>query len=277
MFERLARSWEIAKTCATVLTHDVELLMFPVLSGLATLCVLATFALPVAASMVDGVVQIAPVPMFAALLLFYVVQAFVIVYFQVALVGAALVRLDGGNPTLADGFAAANTRLGSIFAWSIVSATVGAILKSLESRESGPLARTAGRIAGVAWALATAFVIPLVVTRGLGPFEALRESASLIRRTWGEQLVGTFGLTALFGLVGVVWTLPWGLSAMVAMETGHVVLAVLAGLGCVVGLVVVGVVQAAMTGVWQAALFRYAERGQVVWFDGGLLANAASR
>lgn len=277
MFDRLARSWEIAKACASVLTHDKELLAFPVLSGAATLAVLVVFALPVGLATSDGVVTIAPVPMFFGLLLFYFVQAFVIVYFQVALVGAALIRLDGGDPTLRDGFAAANARLGSIVAWAIVSATVGAILKSLKDRDNGPIARTVGTIAGVAWALATAFVIPLVVTRGLGPLEALRESASLIRRTWGEQLAGTFGLTAVFGAIAGVWALPWGLSLLLALQAGQVLLAVFVGAVLVGGLAIVGIVQAAMTSVWQAALFRYAERGQVAWFDGGLLAHAAER
>lgn len=277
MFDRLLRSWEIAKTCASVLAHDTELLLFPFLSGIASLAALVVFALPVGASMHDGVIELAPVTMFLTLMLFYFVQAFVIVYFQVALVGAAMIRLDGGNPTLGDGFAAANARLGSIVAWAVVAATVGAILRSINSRENGPVARTLGRIAGVAWTLATAFVVPLLVTRDLGPIDALRESAGLIRRTWGEQLAGTFGLTAVFGVAATVWMVPWALLTFAAIEAGLVAVAVLSGVALVGGLAIVGVVQAAMTSVWQAALFRYAERGQVAWFDGQLLANAADR
>jgi hypothetical protein len=47
MFERLSRSWELVKASAAVLKTDKELLVFPLISGVAMLAVLASFALPI--------------------------------------------------------------------------------------------------------------------------------------------------------------------------------------------------------------------------------------
>src|SRR5690606_39837708 len=46
MFNTFSRSWDMVKASAAVLRSDRELMLFPVLSGLATLLVVATFALP---------------------------------------------------------------------------------------------------------------------------------------------------------------------------------------------------------------------------------------
>lgn len=47
MFDKFSRSWDLVKASASVLRSDKELMLFPILSSLATLLVLATFALPV--------------------------------------------------------------------------------------------------------------------------------------------------------------------------------------------------------------------------------------
>ena len=46
MFERVANGWELAKASWGVLKLDKELLLFPLMSGIAWLIVLASFALP---------------------------------------------------------------------------------------------------------------------------------------------------------------------------------------------------------------------------------------
>src|SRR5690606_21833122 len=102
MFDKFSRSWELVKASASVLRSDKELMLFPVLSGIATLVVLATFILPIYALRVfaDGFGVGGAVFGF----LFYFVQYSVIIFFNCALVGAAMIRMDGGDPTLADGF-----------------------------------------------------------------------------------------------------------------------------------------------------------------------------
>ena len=109
MFERLSNSWDLVKASAEVLRADKELLLFPVISAVLSMLVVVTFAVPaiLAGVFASGVADGAGVPVagYAAVLLFYVVQYFVIFFCNTALVGAALIRLRGGDPTVADGSA----------------------------------------------------------------------------------------------------------------------------------------------------------------------------
>ena len=47
MFDKLSRSWDLVKASAAVLRSDKELMLFPAISGLCTLVVMATFLIPV--------------------------------------------------------------------------------------------------------------------------------------------------------------------------------------------------------------------------------------
>ena len=135
MFEKFSRSWELVKASAAVLRSDKELMLFPVLSSLATLVVLATFLIPMFALRVfDQGWNVG-----AAVLgfLFYFCQYSVIIFFNCALVGAAMIRLDGGDPSLADGFNAAKSRLPAIFGYAAIAATVGVLLQALKRRDNG--------------------------------------------------------------------------------------------------------------------------------------------
>ena len=117
MFEKLSNSWELVKASAAVLRADKELLLFPVISAILSILVVVTFAVPAilagvfASGVEDGVALSATG--YAAILLFYVVQYFVIFFCNTALVGAALIRLRGGDPTVADGFRIAASRVGA--------------------------------------------------------------------------------------------------------------------------------------------------------------------
>ena len=104
--ERFGRSWELLKACFAVLRDDKELMLFPVLSSFSALLVLATFALPLffTQAFSQGFGLFGMLVAFA----FYFSQYLVIFYFNAALVGAALKRLEGGDPTFSDGIAIAN-------------------------------------------------------------------------------------------------------------------------------------------------------------------------
>ena len=96
-FQRLSNGWQVAMQSWAVLRQDKQLVLFPILSGLAALLVLASFALP--AFLVPGLMPAvqhlfddnvqAPNGMAKVLsavfaFAFYVVNYFVIVYFNTA-------------------------------------------------------------------------------------------------------------------------------------------------------------------------------------------------
>lgn len=181
MFEKFSRSWELVKASAAVLRSDKELMLFPLISGVATLVVLATFLVPMFALRIfeNGMGVGGAVFGF----LFYFCQYSVIIFFNCALVGAAMIRLDGGDPTLADGFNAAKSRIPSILGYAAIAATVGVLLQALKSRDNNFLVRLLGSGLGAAWTLATFLVVPVLVSRNVGPIDALKQSVSLLKKT----------------------------------------------------------------------------------------------
>src|SRR5690606_30109383 len=228
--------------------------LFPVLSGLATLLVLATFALPTLALRLfsDGFGLAGALVGFA----FYFCTYSVIIFFNCALVGAAMIRLEGGDPTLADGFRIARSRLPAILGYAAIAATVGVLLQGLKQKDSF-LVRLMGSALGAAWTLATFLVVPVLVSRDIGPIDALKQSVSLLKRTWGENAVGQVGIGAAFAVVCigmlVLGLALMGLAAQVSVALGVAVLVLF-----VLALLLVGVYQAALSGIYSAALYRYA-------------------
>lgn len=272
MFAKFSRSWNLVKASASVLRADKELMLFPILSSLATLLVLATFALPIFALKLfaDGFNIVGAVLGFV----FYFCQYSVIVFFNSALVAAATIRLEGGDPTFSDGIRAAKARLPAILGYAAIAATVGVILQSLKNRDNNVLVRMIGSGLGMAWTLATFLVVPVLVNRDIGPIDALKESVTLLKKTWGENAIGNVGIGAAFGLfttlaviLGVIATiLAWQISMAVGIAVGAVF---------VIGVLLLGVTQSALSGIYSAALYRYAVSHQTPAAFSGMALESA--
>jgi hypothetical protein len=275
MIEKLTNSWELVKASGRVLMADKELLLFPVFSGIALIIVTASFLLPLAVAGIaresGGAIGFAG---YAVLFLFYFVWYSVMLFFNSALVGAALIRLEGGDPTVGDGLRIAMQHLGSILQYAVIAATVGMILRVLKER-SGLLGRLLLALGGFAWSLATFLVVPILVTQGVGPIEAIQQSASLLRKTWGEQLAGTIGIGFFFGVISVVYTIV-AIPLFVMAAIAKVPLAVLLLMVALIvgGYLLLALISSALSGIYAAALYRFAATGQSGLFDRQLLAHA---
>jgi hypothetical protein len=265
VFERLSNSWELVKASAAVLRADKELLLFPIISAVLSILVIATFAVPaiLAGLFTSGFPAVTGIPAigYAALLLFYVLQYFVIIFCNTALVGAALIRLRGGDPTVADGFRIAASRLQAILGYALIAATVGMVLRAVSQR-SGFLGKFVVSLIGVAWSLATFLVVPVLVVEGVGPIEAVQRSASYLKKTWGEQIAGNLGMGLAFGLISL-GTLAAGILLLVAAAaTESAVLIGFVAVLLVLAFVAIALVSSALSGVYAAAVYRYAAEGQ---------------
>lgn len=273
MFERLAHSWELVQASAKVLKSDKELLWFPVFSLLATLLVLASFALPIIGLELfprDGTTGMV---WWLIGFLFYLAQYFVIFFFNSALVGAALMRLDGEDPTLRDGFEIAMRKALPILGYAAIAATVGMILRAIEER-SGFLGKLVSGLLGMAWTVASFLTVPVLVSKDIGPMDAVKESAQLLKKTWGQNLAGNVGIGLVFGLASFLVMLI-GLCLALLTYSASAALAVTIGVATIVAMLGLGIYQSALTGVYSAALYRYSAEGQVsVGFDPGLLQSA---
>lgn len=259
MSGRLSRSLELAKASLAVVRADKELMLLPVMSVCALLLLLGSLVVPVAmlGGFSSGAAQGDSPASFAAALVFYVATWFVALFFNAALVGAAMIRMDGGNPTLGDGLRIAWARKGRILGYALIAATVGLVLRAIEERV-GWLGALVVKLVGAAWAVATFLVVPVLVTRDVGPVAAVKESAVLLRGTWGENLIGNFGLGLVFAVAYVAWIAACAVMLYLAVQTGATMLVVAVVLVGVVLLLVLSALQATMQGVYAAALYRYA-------------------
>lgn len=270
MFATIGRSWQLFKLCLHVLSVDKELIFFPIFSTIGVVFVTLTFF---GVTFGIGSFERLETGAFNALDLvavfgFYVASYFVIIFFNAALVFAAHERLEGGDPNIRSGLAGASSRIITIFFWAVIAATVGLILQILSSqaRERGGIIGIIGQIVvaliGAAWSLITFFVVPLIVIEHRGLFDSFKTSLSLLRRTWGEQVVGNFGLGLIqFGatLLAVLIAAVLGF-ALSFLGTPGIILAAVIGIVLVVG---VSLLFATLSGIYKAALYNYAADGQV--------------
>ena len=256
--ERFRRSWSLVKASWAVLRADRELLLYPVSSAIVTSIAVVLLALVWLGS--GGIDRLDGdgfgVADFVMLYIFYFVTSSVVIFFNSALVAAANIRLDGGDPTLRDGFRIAFSHLPAILGWAAIAATVGLLLQVLRER-GGVVGAVVALIGNVAWSLITFLVVPVLVVEGVGPIEAIKRSGSLLRKTWGEQVVGSFSIGLVTGLI-IVGVLIIGGAAAVAAFSVSVVLGGLVALIGVIALLVVWLIGSALGGIFNIALYRYA-------------------
>jgi len=267
MLTRLSNSWELVKASAAVLRADKELVVFPIISTIGVLLVTVSFILPmIFAGALDtlfsGEAGNINILSFIIAFLFYLAQYFVIIFANAALVSAAMIRLRGGDPTVGDGFRIAFDHFGSIFGYALVASTVGIILNSL-ARRSNTLGRIAVSLIGLAWNLATFLVVPVLVAEEVGPFEAVKRSAVLLKKTWGEQIVGNLSIGGVFGLLTfVVIVLIVAPSLYLMVTINNPVILVVMAILLVVSLVLIGLVNSTLSGIYAAAVYRFAAEGE---------------
>src|SRR5215218_1967565 len=200
MFASFSRSWELVKQSFNVLKSDRELLLFPFISMFGVFLVTLVFSIPLFFSGIlnnlsegssgsNGNAVLGVVLLFA----FYFVTYTVILYSNVALVGAAMIRMRGGDPTISDGIKVANSRISKIIAYAGISATVGVVLSMLRDNDN-IVGRIVAGIISFAWNVVTFLVVPVLVIEDIGPIDAIKRSGMLLRKTWGEQIVANGGI-----------------------------------------------------------------------------------
>lgn len=276
MLEKISNSWVLFKTSLKILSSDKELLVFPILSAIGTFIITASFILPwIFATGLDFAFLDKVQPFtFVVLFLFYVLQYSVVFLANTALVGAASIRLNGGDPTIKDGLRIAFSRFGPIIGYALIAATVGMILSMLSNKSKG-LGRMVVSIIGFAWTVATYLVVPVLALEGVGPIQAIKRSVQLLRQTWGEQITGNLGLGAVFTIVDLLLFIIF-IPLMILSAVNEVWIA--AGILLflfIVALTLSGLLKSSLNGIYSAAVYQYATTGQTnPSFDQAMIRNA---
>lgn len=275
MYSTILRSYTIFRQSLSVLRQDKEILIFPLLSGIFTLVAMAGLIFGgVSTGFFERIAASnrsleANVLGYSALFVWYFVSWFIVLFFNVGVVACARIRLEGGDPTVADGFRAARENLKSIVIWALISASVGLILRMIADR-SKLLGQLIAKFLGAAWAIATYFVVPVMIFEKRGAKDSMASSTQLISRTWGESLVAAAGVGIVIMLLGV-----GGLAfPIIGLFISPMAAAI--GLGVMVLYwIVLAILSSALTGIYRTGLYLYAREGKISSGFGESLAQSA--
>lgn len=278
IFDTIRQTLRLIGVSWRVLQLDRELVVFPLVSFLGVAVVAA-----IAAGVFGGIgtlgriggeeAQVRAVDIVVTLVAYFA-SLYVVIFCNAALIAAARERLGGGDPNVASGFRAVRVMWLAILGWTLITGTVGLILRILQSvagSADNPILRIIGlilvSIIGAVWAYITFFVVPVLVVERIGPIEAIRRSSGYFNRTWGEQLTAQFSFFFIYLLAILIAAVPVIILALIWPAVAIIAAVVLGGLA-------IASVQA-MEGIFKAALYNWVSDGKSnQWFDDALLRDA---
>jgi hypothetical protein len=282
VFDRISRSWSLAGQCWDVLKEDPALLVFPLLSSLVLLVLLGSFAVPVFAlyhslqpvQAADSTTHTSRLLFYITMYAFYFVSYTVMLFFNSALISVALKRLDGESASVGEGLQMALARLPAILGYAIIAATVGTVLRAIQERV-GFIGRIVIAIVGAAWTVATAMTLPVLIEENVGPVEAISRSLALLKRNWGENVIGNVGISLGVAVIAIPIVVIGFLMVFAAISTRASATIFLAMALFVLTIVALGLVSTTLHTIYTAALYRYATGSKEnAGIDGDLLASA---
>ncbi|HEX4263406.1 MAG TPA: DUF6159 family protein [Verrucomicrobiae bacterium] len=284
---RFERSWLLFRSSLMVIVRNKELLIFPIVISISTLVILLFFLAPAAlwptghsylswdhwqslghtffTKTGGGSNQIAYSPVAVAYLVFlYLVSMFAATFFNVAFYHEILEALSGRPVSLGRGLKFACSRWKAILMWALFAGMVGLIIKAIEQKFE-IVGRITARLIGVAWSIASVFVIPIMVhdEETANPFGLLKKSADILKRAWGEGLIGYIGIGALNAVVMMVSIAVVGAAAIFSAKLNNFWLLGVAIGGEVVFLLLWSYLMNVASLVFKGALYLYAADGVV--------------
>lgn len=255
-----SRSSQLVRESWNVLKQDRSLVWFPIISGLAGIALILSFLLPLVAVRGANAIDVEQIPV-ALLFVFYLALSFIGSFFTAGLMTIVFGRFRGERLTFADGLRNAVRHVGTLFLWSLVAATVGVLLRLLE-RKGGLVGKVVSMLGGLAWSVLTVFVVPVLIFERQSLGAAVRQSGALFKKTWGENAVASVTLGLFFFALYAIGFFGFGLLAFAIGQNSG-----LAGffgffvLTYVPYVVIVAVIHAALSGVFQTSLYYYASTG----------------
>ncbi len=166
-FDRLKNGWTIAMLSFKTINENRTLLLFPVVSSVSLIIVLLTFfggGFLLIGDSIDSLLQddmMGNIMAYALIFTYYLINYFIIVFFNSALIHCS-VKIFNEEPTdLSDGINYATSKIDKIFSWAVLSATVGTVLQAI--RNTGRIGEFVAGLMGGAWSILTFFVVPIVI------------------------------------------------------------------------------------------------------------------
>ena len=243
VMDRFSNGWTIAKNSFKVLKENKQLIIFPILSGASILLIMGSFftALLANSDWDPDNLEISSAGYYLILFCFYLVNYFVVVFFNMALIHCTRLYFKGEEEvTVRKGLLFSMSRLGAIFSWAFFAATIGLLLKTIQEN-SGLIGKIITGLLGVVWSVATFFVVPVIAYENAGPLEAFKKSSQMMKEKWGESLGANFG----FGLLQFIGMLVVGVVFFFVGSFIHPIAGI--ALGIMGAFIVMSIISAAQT------------------------------
>ena len=229
-FTRLSNGWQISMNSLKVLKANRQLIIFPILSGLSLLALLGSFALVIMAAAgwdTGNVSKPNTIETYSVVFLFYIINYFIIVYFNTALIHCTTLYFRGEKASVREGLDFSFSRIGAIFSWALFAGTIGALLQIIQEN-LGSIGKIITGLIGIVWSVATFFVVPVIAYENLGPVDAFKRSVILMKEKWGEKLGASFS----FGLIQIVGVMVIAIPAFLLSYFVHPVAGIILGAIC---------------------------------------------
>ena len=264
---RARRGWRITKLGIHVVKADPELIVYVLFSAIMSILSFgAVLTLTGGLGFVIGNDEGFEGGVALGTFLSYFIVSIIVVFWNAAIVASAYERLTTGrNPSFSYGIKQAMKCLPQIFAWGLISGTVGLIVSFFESMASSDnlIASLLGSIIAslirFAWWMTTFFVIPIIVLEKNGVFESMKESPELFQKTWGENIVASLGtgiINFLVILFIIIICLPLLLLGEIGLALGFIII--------VAGITLSSLFFTACDAVNRASMYYYATTGEEV-------------
>jgi hypothetical protein len=264
-----------------VLMQDKELAWFPVLSAITSLLALLVLGIVFFYTVMGGNIhafenineQNMEVLGYIVLFIYYLVVFFIANYFITGIYIIVHGRFNGQNLSFKDGIDGAKKNFGKIFIWSLISATVGVVLR-LISDKSKLLGKIVALLLGAVWHILTYFSLPLLVIGNKSVIDSFKESAALIRKTWGEVIIVNFGVGLFFGLItmGI-----FALALFIVLLAPVLEVFIIVGILFIISVTAISVIQSTLSSIFKLAIYEFAVSGNPpVGFSPDLIKGAVS-
>jgi len=276
------------KSSLNVILKNKELLIFPIVTTIATVVILLFFFAPAALwptghsyfsvehwralshvyfqpAQVRGHDGYGPTPFAAVYAIFlYFISMFVATFFNVAFYNEILAALNGEAVSLSRGLRFACSRWQAILMWSMFAGLIGLILKAIE-RRNNIISSIIARVLGAAWSIAAVFVIPVMVrdAETKNPFTMLKKSVGTVKQMWGEALIGYIGIGAINSIVMVFSIILLGGTAYFSSQLHNFWLFGIVLAGWFVSMMIWSYLMNVAGLVYKGALYLYAAEGTI--------------
>jgi hypothetical protein len=267
-FDRLSTGWNIAMNSFKVLRANKQLILFPFLSGISLILVMGSFVTIIFAFAgwdSESIASGNKVANYGYIFGFYLVNYFIITFFNMALVHCTHLYFTGEEVTVKKGLAFSMSRLRVILSWSVFAATIGTLLRLLQDN-LGTIGKIITGLIGIVWSVATFFVVPVIAYENLGPLDAFKRSSQLMKQKWGESIGSRVG----FGVINIIAYILVGVPLFII---GALISPVVGIILAVLGLFLVMAVMSAAHMIFISAVYHNVTGNPVEHFNQKLIDN----